>query len=239
MLHRISSFNAVRRAKVATRMAALVAGQHVRRGVHRLGLHRPNSLPEDAFDPPDSVLCQRATRLVDEVSPAFLFNHCVRTWAFGVAVGIHLGYKFDRELLYLAAIMHDLGLTDRYSGADWFERRGARAPRAFCLDQGMSERRAALVHDAILLHDQFQAAQREAEVALVHFGAGVDVIGFRAEDVAVATRNAVVERWPRLGFKREMLPLVVREAERNPACPIADHLALGLASRVRAAPFAE
>jgi hypothetical protein len=69
---------------------------------------------------------------VTEVSPTSLCNHCIRTFLFGDLLGIRDGLKCDseallrlrsisesssvsadRELLYLGAIMHDLGLTER------------------------------------------------------------------------------------------------------------------------------
>ena len=64
-----------------------------------------------------------------ETSPPFLFNHSMRTYLFGALLGKDLA--FDHELLFLACILHDLGLTDRYAGEKPFEIEGAEAARKF------------------------------------------------------------------------------------------------------------
>ena len=40
-----------------------------------------------------------------------LFNHSVRVFAFGALRRIRQNLKFDSELLYIAALFHDLGLV--------------------------------------------------------------------------------------------------------------------------------
>jgi len=64
---------------------------------------------------PDSELALKATKLVAEISPQFLY-HCMRTFLFANLIGQRQEMKIDRELLYLGAIMHDLGLTERFDG---------------------------------------------------------------------------------------------------------------------------
>jgi hypothetical protein len=111
---------------------------------------------------PDSELCQRATALVAELSPAFLFNHCARSFLFGDAIGKRDGLQYDRELLYLSAMLHDLGLTDSYLGADQrFELEGADRARAFLVEQGLEAPKADVVWDAIALNSTFGIALRK------------------------------------------------------------------------------
>jgi HD superfamily phosphodiesterase len=106
---------------------------------------------------PDSEICKKATQLVTEVSPTSLCNHCIRTFLFGDLLGIRDGLKCDseallrsadRELLYLGAIMHDLGLTERFDAQQRFEVNGADAARAFVLEHGLSDEKAEIVWDA-------------------------------------------------------------------------------------------
>lgn len=54
-----------------------------------------------------------------------LYNHCMRTYAFGGALGDRYGFKYDRELFYLASILHDVGLTDHACRKHSFEHEGA------------------------------------------------------------------------------------------------------------------
>ena len=87
---------------------------------------------------PDSEMCERATALVMDLSPPYLFNHCARSFLFGDAIGKRDGLTYDCELLYLSTILHDLGLTDTYVGADQrFELEGADQARAFILVEGL------------------------------------------------------------------------------------------------------
>ena len=75
---------------------------------------------------PDSKIARQATDLARTVSPPYLFNHCVRTFLWGSLAGRAMGKNFDEEMLYLACILHDLGLTDRYRGDSPFEIQGAK-----------------------------------------------------------------------------------------------------------------
>ena len=98
---------------------------------------------------PDSELAKKATQLVAEVSPQFLYHHCIRTFLFANLIGQRQEMKYDRELLYLGATMHDLGLTERFDGNQRFEVDGADAARAFLLQHGLPEDRAEVVWDAL------------------------------------------------------------------------------------------
>src|SRR5665213_3680797 len=63
---------------------------------------------------PDSDLVVRATELVRDVSPSLLYHHSRRVYLFGMLQGQRRGLYPDPELLYVGAMFHDLGLTDRY-----------------------------------------------------------------------------------------------------------------------------
>jgi cyanamide hydratase family protein with HD domain len=222
------------------RFARLELGGLLRRSARALGIRRPAALTLADLPLPDSAYCRAATALAQRIESPMLFNHSMRTYLFGTAIGRHLGLEADPELLYLASILHDIGLTAAHDGPDSFELEGARAAREFLLREGLNEERAARVHEAIALHAAVGLAGRGApELALVHYGAGVDVIGFRAEDVAPSTRAAIVARYPRHRFKREFAVLIAQQARRKPRCHIAGHHALGFNRKIAAAPFAE
>jgi hypothetical protein len=72
----------------------------------------------------DSGIVKVATELSQTVSPPYLFNHAMRAFLLGSLTGRVRGMKFDEELLYLACILHDLGLTERFSGEPPFEIQG-------------------------------------------------------------------------------------------------------------------
>lgn len=166
---------------------------------------------------PDSEICKKATQLVAEVSPRFLCNHCIRTFLFGDLLGKRDGLRCDRELLYLGAVMHDLGLTERFDSEQRFEVDGADAARAFVLEHGLSDEKAEIVWDAIALHTSSGIASRkQPEIALVHLGAGADVLGMRISDLGPETVEQVIETYPRLGFNSAMTELLVSQIKRKP-----------------------
>jgi hypothetical protein len=166
---------------------------------------------------PDSEICKKATQLTTAVSPSFLCNHCLRTFLFGDLLGKRDGLKCDRELLYLGAVMHDLGLTERFGGEQRFEVDGADAARAFVLKHGLSDEKAEIVWDAIALHTSLGiASHKQPEIALVHLGASADVMGMRIADISPEVVEQVLEAYPRLGFNASMTELLVSQVNKKP-----------------------
>jgi HD superfamily phosphodiesterase len=94
---------------------------------------------------PDSTIAKEATELLLEVSPAFLANHCLRTFVFGDLLGQAANLNYDLEILYLGSLLHDLGLTERFDGTEPFEIDGANAAYAFLKEHGLPLEKAALV----------------------------------------------------------------------------------------------
>jgi HD superfamily phosphodiesterase len=129
---------------------------------------------------PDSKLARNATALAEQSHSKALLNHVHRTWWFGEFLGTRRGMRYDRELLYIASLLHDLGLSERHIANKRFEVDGADAATEFLRTHDYPESKAKIVWDAIALHSSADIAERrEAEVALVHFGAFVDVMGVR------------------------------------------------------------
>src|SRR6266536_6616437 len=100
----------------------------------------------------DSRLARRAERLVAEVSPPFLTNHCFRSHFFAVALAERDRVRFDAELLYVAALLHDLGLVARFDTGRCFEEDGADAAAALAAEEGWPPERREALAEAIRLH---------------------------------------------------------------------------------------
>lgn len=128
------------------------------------------------------------------------------------------GLAVDEELAYVAAVLHDLGLTDRHGGERRFEVDGAEAARAWALSRGMSADDTQRVWDAIALHTSSGIAQhRSPECALVHWGAGIDVLGLGADRLPPAVIVEVNGAFPRDGFADGLADLLEAAARRSPA----------------------
>jgi hypothetical protein len=150
----------------------------------------------------DSGPAKKATALARDVSPPYLFNHCMRTYLFGTLIGRREARRCDEELLFLACILHDLGLTERFMGDMPFEIQGAEAAARFLKDQGVSSEMVAVVWDGIAMHPHAMAGHKQPEIALVAAGAGADVLGPDPSQVTDSLKNQVVQAFPRLGFKK-------------------------------------
>lgn len=207
----------------------------------RLGLLRLQDVTEPASRVPDSPLAKAAFELAAGLSSPLLLNHAIRTYHFGSILAARDGLRLDRELLYVASALHDLGLTPTYDTEPGsFEWVGAKRARAFGIEQGMDPQRADLLHDAIALHSSVGIANaREPEIAMVHYGAGVDLFGMRLDEIPRLDLQRLLEEWPRCAFKAHFPTLLERQVELKPDSHIAGAMGLGLASRVRAAALAE
>ncbi|MBR0870383.1 HD domain-containing protein [Bradyrhizobium tropiciagri] len=156
---------------------------------------------------PDSKIAREAAELVRQHESEMLFNHSVRVFAFGALKGIRQNLKFDAELLYVAALFHDLGLADAFhSETKRFEVDGADAARAFLRSHGIPEPKADLVWEAVALHTTPGIPQyMRPEIALTNAGVLVDVVGVGYDDYTPEQREQVVTAFPRGDFKNEFI----------------------------------
>ena len=156
---------------------------------------------------PDSALANKATELVRDTESTLLFDHSLRVYLFGALQGLRQGLKYDPELLYIGAIFHDMGLTEKYrSPAERFEVDGANAARRFLEQHGLPETSIEVVWDAIALHTTPGIPKwKKPEVALVTAGVEFDVLGLGYHDVSAEAREQVLAAFPRVDFKREIV----------------------------------
>jgi hypothetical protein len=166
--------------------------------------------------PPDSALAQDAEVAAQDLLSTALLNHSRRAYAWGAALAAIDGVTFDRELLYVAAMLHDTGLPSPVPRVD-FTVRSAQLARELAAAHGMAATDAEVIADAISLHHTPGVGlDRGAEAFLLSAGAGVDVFGLRAPKLPDAVRRQVVAQYPRTGFKREFARLFREEARQVP-----------------------
>lgn len=167
---------------------------------------------------PDSKLAREATELVRQYEDEMLFNHSVRVYVFGAMRGLRQKLKFDSELLYIAALFHDLGLVDHYhTETKRFEVDGADAARDFLRARGIAEPQADLVWEAIALHTTPGIPQyMRPEIALTNAGVLVDVVGIEYDDYTPEQRDQVISAFPRGDFKNAFLKVQTCSALKKP-----------------------
>jgi len=156
---------------------------------------------------PDSKMTQDATDLLRDVASDLVFDHSRRVFLFGSLRGQEQDLDYDPELLYIGAMFHDLGLTEKYGRTDQrFEIDAADVARSFLKEYGIDGEAGDKVWNAIALHTTPEIPlHMDPEVALVTRGVELDVLGIGFHAITDEQRQAVVEAHPRPGFKNRIL----------------------------------
>ena len=154
---------------------------------------------------PDSPTARRALERAEDAYDGTLKLHCLRTYAWGGLLGLSAGDPVDFELLFVASILHDLGLTDSRSqqaASHCFAVTGAREAENLVRGDGWVDRRARAVFEAISLHLNPEVSKRRhgTEAQLLAYGAQLDVVGARLTRLRPDAVQSVLQRYPRDGF---------------------------------------
>jgi hypothetical protein len=170
---------------------------------------------------PDTALVRDAIDLSRSLLEPFLFNHVMRSWLFGISLSEAAEVTPDAELLAVAAILHDLGLTERYTAENRFEVDGANAAREFMKDRGISAQQTQVVWDAIALHTTpTLALHKEPEVVMTHSGIAVDVLGAGLDRIPQEKQRAILTTFPRLAFKDQFKGCLCNVVRQKPMTAI-------------------
>ncbi|OBJ54866.1 HD domain-containing protein [Mycobacterium sp. 1423905.2] len=156
---------------------------------------------------PDTALVREVTDFIRTAEDDVLFHHSRRAYLFGALHARRMGLQPDLELLYVAAMFHDLGLTARYgTSAERFEIDGADAARDFLVERGVDEAKAHKVWLGIALHTTPGVPARLApEISMLVAGVATDVVGVGREDLSPNAVDAVTAAHPRPDFKNRIL----------------------------------
>jgi hypothetical protein len=167
---------------------------------------------------PDTPIVARAVEYAREHCEPYLFNHVMRSWLFAAAIAQLKRQSHDPEVLAVATLLHDIGLSQAFSGPLRFEVEGANAARAFARTQGMMESRAQLVWDGVALNSTPSIGlYKECEVALCTIGIGVDWGGWGYNMLTATQIGTILEAFPRLRMKQQFTRDVCRIVETRPS----------------------
>jgi HD domain len=158
---------------------------------------------------PDSAIAVEAAEFVRDVETQVLFDHSHRVFLWGALRGARLGLDYDPELFYVGAMFHDIGLVEGHRSKDErFEIDGANAARAFLERHGLPEEHVMTVWESIALHTTPGIPRyKQPEVWMVNLGAEYDVVGRGFDELPHQHRQAVIDAFPRTGFKHGIVEL--------------------------------
>lgn len=171
--------------------------------------------------------------------PRYLLAHSVRSYCWGAQIAAWEGLTFDAQVLWSAALFHDVGLTRITRNTMCFEVEGAAIARRFLERNGMSPEAADYVATAITLHMQPGVSLSDGvESVLLDRATAIDVRGVELE-IVERVRSGVVRKYPRGKFDRHFLRAIEREAALRPTCQSARLLKEGdLAGSMARSPWA-
>ncbi|MGD9793251.1 MAG: metal-dependent phosphohydrolase [Acidimicrobiia bacterium] len=172
---------------------------------------------------PDSLLARASSSLLAHHAQPWLIAHSHRTFHFGMAAVRAVDGRVDPELTFVAAMLHDVALDvvqciDRADDplAAFQDRGGAIAERLVTA-AGRDGIDASIVHDAIALHlDLATGSDPRPEVAAVHLGALIDVLGWKRDTIPAAVIDEVLAEHPRMGMKAAVSAALASEGRRHP-----------------------
>jgi hypothetical protein len=153
-------------------------------------------------------LAREATQFIRDTESDFLFEHSTRVYFWGALAGKRRDLTFDPELLYTAALFHDVGLTIGFQESRLrFEVDGANAARDFLRGHGISDVDIERVWLAIALHTTPGiSAHLHPIAALTAEGVMMDLVGLGYDEFTDAQRQAVETAHPHPpAFAEELL----------------------------------
>jgi hypothetical protein len=170
---------------------------------------------------PQDEVSVAAWRWANATLPRYLLTHSVRSYCWGAAIGAWEGMTVDSQVLWTAALFHDVGLTRIPRNSTCFEVEGAEIARRFLERNGMTAASADRAARAIVDHMRPGVTLADGvESVLLDRATGLDVRGVDY-DLVDRVRGTVVRKYPRGKFDRHFLRAIEREAALRPTCQAA------------------
>lgn len=170
-------------------------------------------------DIPDGVLAQAATAQIRDTESELMFHHALRAFLFGALTGYRENLTFDAELLYVAAMFHNVGLNVKYQRSPYrFEVDSANAARDFLRRYAIAGHLIDEVWVAIALHLTPGIPEHMSPlVALISAGVHMDIRGACYDGFTAGQREEIVLACPReSGFNKKIINAYGHGMERRP-----------------------
>lgn len=168
---------------------------------------------------PDGAVAQAATDWIRGTESELMFHHSLRAFLFSALTGNRENLTFNAELLYVAALFHNVGLNAKYQRSPYrFEVDGANAARDFLRQHVVDDRLIDEVWVAIALHTTPGIPEHMSPlVALVSAGVQMDVRGARHGEFTAQQCDEIVQAYPReSSFKKKIIEAYARGMEHRP-----------------------
>ncbi|WP_330255412.1 HD domain-containing protein [Nocardia sp. NBC_00565] len=173
-----------------------------------------------SLDLPTGPLAEAILSTVRASETPSVVNHSVRSFFFAQLLAAHEGClqdaAYDRDLLFAATVLHDLGTGDLATGEARFEVEGADLAADLLREHRVAGADIDRVWEAIALHTSPGIAERRGLLAyLTRAGVGID-FGRNAEIVS-GWEKRIHACYPRLAMARSLVDAIVQRAARSAA----------------------
>lgn len=164
------------------------------------GRRGPGGFDLDEVRVPDTKLAQEARDLAHATFSPYLLGHSYRTWLFGLALARLDGVDVDEEMVFVASLLHDLGLQEPTPGR-CFAVVSAERAEELARSHGAGDDRARRIGAEISGHVTPGGYEDlTSEGGFVGAGATCDLMGLRLADLSAHWVDDVLELHPRTGF---------------------------------------
>ena len=168
-----------------------------------------------------------------------LLNHCRRSYLWAAAHAALNRIEFDAELLYVASMLHDLGLSTEFDNYSLpFETAGGHVAWVFAAGAGWPAARRDRAGEIVVRHmwDQVDVAA-DPESHLLELATSLDISGTAASAWPVELRAEVVAALPRFDLRTEFVGCFRDQAARKPDSAAAAAIKSAIADRMAANPL--
>ena len=188
---------------------------------------------------PDTAAAAAALEVATAYQSPALLNHSLRAYVWAAADGMAHGIDFDPELLYVAAMFHDIGLAPAFdSHTVAFEEAGGQVARVFAAGAGWPAERRERLSEVIIRHMWPQVdVSIDPEGYLLARSTAAEIVGRNLDDWADGFKAEVLHRYPRLDLTKDFLACFQAQAERKPDSSAAGAVRSGLGTRMAANPL--
>ncbi len=171
------------------------------------------------FRAPDTPVARAALAFAARHQSPSMQNHVVRSWIWAEAFAqIEGRTAIDHELLYVSAMLHDIGLAPAFDNVLLsYEEAGGHVAAALTTGGGWDEARSGRALDVIVRHNWPSVdPELDQEGYLLEIATGLDISGARPEALPTEFLREVLAAHPRLDLAVEFGSDVVEQAGRKP-----------------------
>ncbi len=171
----------------------------------------------DSFVLPDSPLVKETVEHATEALSPCMLHHSWRTFWFGLAMAAHQQRTVDPEFALISSLLHDIAIEQPPIPGRSFALTGGEQTEQFLLGRGADPVFAQKVGAEICGHITLGALEDVSSPGgFVSAGAFADVAGPGLEVMPAAFVDSVLERHPRMQWKKVLRPAWKSQAAAIP-----------------------